>query len=60
MLFVGNIFFVKIVDDNFDFNFMRVVSEFLDVIFKLFFDKNSVILFNVGLYYLESINFFNY
>lgn len=57
---VGNIIVVKNVDDNFDFSFMRVVSEVLDVIFKLFFDKNSVILLNVGFYYFESINFLNY
>lgn len=39
---------------------MRVVSELLDVISKPFFDKNSVILFNAGLHYLESTNFSNY
>ena len=60
MLFAGNISSAKTADDNLDFNFMRVVGELLDVISKPFFDKNSVILFNAGLHYLESTNFSNY
>ena len=60
MFVVGNISAAKDADDNLDFNFMRVVSELLDVISKPFFDKNSVILFNAGLHYLESTNFSNY
>ena len=39
---------------------MRVASEVLDIITKPFFDKNSVILLNAGLHYLESTNFSNY
>jgi len=61
LLFVaGNITAAKNADDNLDFNFMRVASEVLDVISKPFFDKNSVILLNAGLHYLESTNFSNY
>lgn len=60
MFVLGNFLVVKIVDDYLDFSYMRVVSEVLDIILKLFFDKNSVIFLNVGLYYLESINFLNY
>lgn len=56
----GNITAAKNADDNLDFNFMRVASEVLDVISKPFFDKNSVILLNAGLHYLESTNFSNY
>ena len=56
----GNITVAKIADDNLDFNFMRVASEVLDVISKPFFDKNSVLLLNAGLHYLESTNFSNY
>lgn len=39
---------------------MRVASEVLDIITKPFFDKNSAILLNAGLHYLESTNFSNY
>ena len=61
LLFVaGNITVAKNADDNLDFNFTRVASEVLDVISKPFFDKNSVILLNAGLHYLESTNFSNY
>lgn len=56
----GNITVAKNADDNLDFSFMRVASEVLDVISKPFFDKNSVILLNAGLHYLESTNFSNY
>ena len=56
----GNETVAKNADDNLDFNFMRVASEVLDVISKPFFDKNSVILLNAGLHYLESTNFSNY
>jgi len=56
----GNITVAKTADDNLDFNFMRVASEVLDIISKPFFDKNSVILLNAGLHYLESTNFSNY
>ena len=50
----------KTADDNLDFNYMRVASEVLDIITKPYFDKNSVILLNAGLHYLESTNFSNY
>lgn len=56
----GNETVAKNADDNLDFNFLRVASEVLDVISKSFFDKNSVILLNAGLHYLESTNFSNY
>lgn len=56
----GNETVAKNADDNLDFNFLRVASEVLDVISKPFFDKNSVILLNAGLHYLESTNFSNY
>lgn len=56
----GNVSVAKSADDNLDFNFMRVASEVLDIISKPFFDKNSVILLNAGLHYLESTNFSNY
>ena len=56
----GNVTVAKNADDNLDFNFMRVASEVLDVISKPFFDKNSAILLNAGLHYLESTNFSNY
>ena len=50
----------KTADDNLDFNYMRVASEVLDIVTKPYFDKNSVILLNAGLHYLESTNFSNY
>ena len=60
LLVLGNVSAAKIADDNLDFNYMRVASEVLDIITKPFFDKNSVILLNAGLHYLESTNFSNY
>ena len=58
--FSGNLSVAKTADDNLDFNYMRVASEVLDIITKPFFDKNSAILLNAGLHYLESTNFSNY
>ncbi|XP_073248313.1 uncharacterized protein [Porites lutea] len=56
----GNLTAAKIADDNLDFSYLRVASEVLDIITKPFFDKNSAILLNAGLHYLESTNFSNY
>lgn len=56
----GNETAAKNADDNLDFNLLRVATEVLDVISKPFFDKDSVILLNAGLHYLESTNFSNY
>lgn len=56
----GNVSAAKIADDDLDFNYMRVASEVLDIVTKPFFDKNSAILLNAGLHYLESTNFSNY
>ncbi|XP_068729808.1 uncharacterized protein [Montipora capricornis] len=56
----GNLSAAKIADDHLDFSYMRVASEVLDIISKPLFDKNSAILLNAGLHYLESTNFSNY
>ena len=39
---------------------MRVATEVSDVISQPIFDRNSVIILNAGLHYLESTNFTNY
>ncbi|XP_031560249.1 uncharacterized protein LOC116296381 isoform X2 [Actinia tenebrosa] len=56
----GNLTMAKSQDDDLDFDDVRVINELDDVISNSIFDKNSAILVNAGLHYLESSNFTNY
>lgn len=47
-------------DDDLDFNAARVLDELDEVISHPVFNKNSALLLNAGLHFLESSNFSNY
>ena len=47
-------------DDDLDFNSERVLSEILDVLTMPYMDKNSVLILNLGLHYVHTINFTTY
>ncbi|XP_032237148.1 uncharacterized protein LOC5511879 isoform X2 [Nematostella vectensis] len=56
----GNFSISKSQDDDKDFDDVRILNEIDDVISLDIFDRDSTILLNAGLHYLESTNFTNY